>query len=159
MRGFKLNNRGMHSALKFFASPRAPGKTGTGRELISMATPRKGRVQSLKRIGHVSYALALRRGSDGAELVKKDLAAAASAAPRLVAEGEKSVPLAPSLSKPGGVFLHCIPSSAIAGARSRSAAVALVATGDGSHGYFHLYWREDHSGNRTATYQPLTCWM
>jgi len=53
--------------------------------------------------------------------------------PRLVAEGEKNVPLAPSLSKPSGVFLHCTPSSAMAGAQSRSAAVALVATGDGSH--------------------------
>ena len=64
---------------------------------------------------------------------RKNLAAAASAPPRLVAEGEKNVPLASSLSKPGGVFLHCTPSSAIAGAQSRSASVALVATGDGSH--------------------------
>ena len=51
------------------------------------------------------------RGSDGAELVKEDLAAAASAPPCLVAEGDKSAPLAPSLSKPGGVFLHCTTSS------------------------------------------------
>jgi len=36
-------------------------------------------MQSLKRIGPESHALALRRGSDGAELVKKDLAAAAMA--------------------------------------------------------------------------------
>ena len=70
---------------------------------------------------------------DGAELVKKNLAAAASAAPRLVAEGEKKAPLAPSLSKPGSVFLHCAPSSAVARAQCRSAAVARIATGDGSH--------------------------
>ena len=38
-----------------------------------------GRVQPLKRIDPESHALALRRGSDGAELVKEDLAAAASA--------------------------------------------------------------------------------
>ena len=81
-------------------------------------------MQSLKRINPESHALAWRRGSDGAELVKKNLAAAAMAPPCLVAEGEKSVPLAPSLSKPSGVFLHCTPSSAIAGAQSRSAAVA-----------------------------------
>ena len=48
-------------------------------------------MQSLKRIDPKSHALALRRGSDGAELVKEDLAAAASAAPCLVAEGD-SVP-------------------------------------------------------------------
>jgi len=46
-------------------------------------------MQSLKRIYPESHAFALRRGSDGGELAKKDLAAAASAAPRLVAEGEK----------------------------------------------------------------------
>ena len=57
-------------------------------------------MQSLKRIDPESHALALRRGSDGAELAKKNLAAAASAAHRLVAEGDKNVPLAPSLSKP-----------------------------------------------------------
>ena len=42
----------------------------TGRELMSMATPRKtGRMQSLKRIDPESHAFAWRRGSDGAELV------------------------------------------------------------------------------------------
>ena len=89
-------------------------------------------MQSLKRIDPESHAFAWRRGSDGAELVKKDLAAAASAAPCLLAEGDKSAPLAPSPSKPGGIFLHCTPSGAIAGAQSRSAEVALVAIGDGS---------------------------
>ena len=73
-----------------------------------------GRVQSLKRKDPESHALALRRGSDGAELVKKDLC--------LVAKGEKGVPLAPGLGKPSGVFLHCTPSSAMAGAQCRSAA-------------------------------------
>ena len=73
-------------------------------------------MQSLKRINPESHALALRRGSDGAELVKKNLAAVANAAPRLVTEGKKKVPLALSLSKPSGVFLHCTPSSAMAGA-------------------------------------------
>ena len=48
-----------------------------------------------------------------------------------MAEGDESAPLAPSLSKPGGVFLHSTLSSAIAGAQSRSAAVALVATWTG----------------------------
>ena len=106
-----------------------------------------------------------------AELVKKDLAAAASAPPCLVAEGDKSDPLAPSLSKPGGVFLHCTPSSAIAGAQSCSATAALIATGDGSHVGEDVVQAlvEDHvgalvrvnhtgldySGNRTATHQPL----
>ena len=80
-----------------------------------------------------SHALAWRRGSDGTELVKKNLAAAARAPPHLVAEGEKNVPLAPSLSKPSVVFLHCTPSSAVAGAQCRSAAVARVAPGDGPH--------------------------
>jgi len=90
-------------------------------------------MQSLKRIGPESHALALRRGSDGAELVKKNLAAAAMAPPCLVAKGEKGVPLAPGLGKPSGVFLHCTPSSAVAGAQCRSAAVARVAPGDGPH--------------------------
>ena len=89
-------------------------------------------MESLKRIDPESHALALRRGSDGAELVKKNLAAAVSAPPRLVAEGEKSAPLTPSLSKPSGVFLHCTPSSAMAGAQCRSAAVARVAPLDDS---------------------------
>jgi hypothetical protein len=74
-------------------------------------------MQSLKHVDPESHALAWRRGSDVAELVKKNLAAAANAPPRLVTEGEKSVPLAPSLSKPSGVFLHCTPSSAVAGAQ------------------------------------------
>ena len=34
---------------------------------------------------------------------------------------------------PSGVFLHCTPSSAMAGAQCRSAAVARVAPGDGPH--------------------------
>ena len=72
-------------------------------------------MQWLKCIYPESHAPALRRGSDGAELVKKNPAAAAMAPLHLVAEGEKSAPLAPSLSKPSGVFLHCTPSSAVAG--------------------------------------------
>ena len=82
-------------------------------------------MQSLKRIDPESHAFAWRRGSDGAELVKKDLAAATMAPPHLVAKGEKSVPLAPGPGKPSGVFLHCTPSSAVVGAQCRSAAVAL----------------------------------
>ena len=56
-----------------------------------------GRMQSLKSIDPESHAFAWRRGSDGAELVKKDLAAAAMAPPHLVAKGEKSAPLAEGL--------------------------------------------------------------
>ena len=49
-------------------------------------------MQSLKRIDPESHAFAWRRGSDGAELVKKDLAAATMAPPHLVAKGEKVPP-------------------------------------------------------------------
>jgi len=65
-------------------------------------------MQSLKRIGPESHALALRRGSDGAELAKKDLAAAVMAPPCLVAKGEKSAPLAPGLDKPYVVSIFVI---------------------------------------------------
>ena len=54
-----------------------------------------------------TYMLEVRRA------VKKDLAAAAMAPPCLVAEGDKSAPLAPSRSKPGGVFLHCTSGSVL----------------------------------------------
>ena len=118
-----------------------------------------------------------------AELVKKDLAAAAMAPPCLVAKGEKGVPLAPGLGKPSGVFLHCTPSSAMAGAQCRSAAVARVAPGDGPHVGENVVQalvedhvgalirvnheigdlapalvrerERDYSGNSTATHQPL----
>ena len=54
----------------------------TGRELMSMVTPRKvAACSSLKRTDPESHTLAWRRGSDGAELVKKNIAAAANTSP------------------------------------------------------------------------------